>query len=89
VLEISRIEAGRHNLSLEPVRIGRCCTRPLRWPGRWRAGARRARARAEPADDLFVHGRPAALSQVMLNLLSNAIKYNRAGGRVRLRCELG
>jgi CheY-like chemotaxis protein len=27
------------------------------------------------------------LSQILLNLLSNAVKYNRAGGRVTLRCE--
>ncbi|WP_051341896.1 PAS domain-containing sensor histidine kinase [Pseudonocardia spinosispora] len=32
---------------------------------------------------------PRRLTQVLLNLLSNAIKYNRAGGTVRARCEVG
>jgi CheY-like chemotaxis protein/anti-sigma regulatory factor (Ser/Thr protein kinase) len=41
-----------------------------------------------PSDDAFVHADRQRLAQVLLNLLSNAIKYNRAGGRVRLSCEL-
>jgi len=89
VLEIARIEAGRYNLSLEPVRVGTVLqealglVRPLatQWEieldeGPWENGG------------LYVEADRQRLAQVLLNLLSNAIKYNRPGGRVRLGCEV-
>ncbi|HEV2132092.1 MAG TPA: PAS domain S-box protein [Longimicrobiaceae bacterium] len=87
VLEIARIEAGRQNFSLEPVRIGPVLqeaiglVRPL--AAQWNV-----ELDDEPgADaDLFVRADRQRLVQVLLNLLSNAIKYNRPAGRVRLSC---
>ncbi|MHB1223964.1 MAG: PAS domain S-box protein [Gemmatimonadaceae bacterium] len=86
VLEIARIEAGRENFSLEPVRLSAVLqealglVRPLaqEWgvelrEGAWPPGA-------------FVQADRQRLVQVLLNLLANAIKYNRAGGHVRLSC---
>ena len=87
ILEIARIETGRHNLSLEPVRIGTvlrdalAMVKPL--AAQWSV-----RLEEPPATecDRFVHADRQRLAQVLLNLLSNAIKYNIAGGSVRIAC---
>ncbi|MBB4638016.1 PAS domain S-box protein [Longimicrobium terrae] len=87
VLEIARIEAGRHNLSLEPVRVTPLVEEAL---GLVRPMAAQWGVVLEhgPAPrDAFVRADRQRLAQVLLNLLSNAIKYNRPGGRVRLWCE--
>jgi signal transduction histidine kinase len=80
VLEISRIEAGRQNLSLEPVRAGAVLQEAL-------GLARPLATQAGVELVYYVHADRQRLSQVLLNLLSNAIKYNRAGGSVRVSCE--
>jgi PAS domain S-box-containing protein len=88
VLEISRIEAGRHNLSLEPVRIASVLHEAVALARPMAAQSRVAvEFRGDPPEDVFVRGDRQRLSQVMLNLLSNSIKYNRAGGWVRVRCD--
>jgi PAS domain S-box-containing protein len=88
VLEISRIEAGRHVLSLEPVRIDAVLhdAISLARPMAAQAGVDIEYAAPESAD-IHVRADRQRVSQVLLNLLSNAIKYNRAGGRVRVHCE--
>ena len=89
VLEIARIEAGRHNLSLEPVRVQPMIEEAL---GLVRPMAAQWGVTLEhgPApENAFVRADRQRLAQVLLNLLSNAIKYNRPGGRVRLWCEPG
>jgi CheY-like chemotaxis protein/anti-sigma regulatory factor (Ser/Thr protein kinase) len=88
VLDIARIESGRQQLSIEPVRLGTVMqeavglVRPL-------ASARGVWVSESfgPAADAFVRADKQRLAQVLLNLLSNAVKYNRAGGQVRLTCE--
>lgn len=86
VLDLSRIEAGHLELSLEPVDVaalGEACRlllQPL--------------ADAQPVDvstqwpaHLHVRADQTRLKQVLVNLLSNAIKYNRPGGRVQLSAQ--
>jgi two-component system, sensor histidine kinase and response regulator len=83
VLDISRIEAGKLQLSLEPVRLADGVAeavdllRPL---------AAERQISLSVADDLeencFVRGDRQRLKQVLLNLVTNAIKYTPAGGRV-------
>jgi PAS domain S-box-containing protein len=86
VLEISRIEAGRENFSLEPVALAPVLhealglVRPL--AQQYGVELREAACQEGP----FVHADRQRLVQVLLNLLSNAIKYNRPGGSVRLAC---
>jgi nitrogen-specific signal transduction histidine kinase/ActR/RegA family two-component response regulator len=87
VLEISRIEAGRQNFSLEPVRF---CSVAQEAVGLVRPLAAQWGVEVEEVvgpSDAFVMADRQRLVQVMLNLLSNAIKYNRPGGRVRLVCH--
>src|SRR5690606_29710125 len=85
VQEIARIEAGRQDFSLEPVRTrgavhaAGSMVRPL--------SAQREVEVDEEAfvgGDGFVRADRQRLVQVLLNLISNAIKYNRPGGRVRI-----
>ncbi len=88
VLDLSRIEGGRLEISLEDVALA-----PLLPEA---ASLVRAQAAARGLN-LEVDIRLAAagvvradrtrLRQVLLNLLSNAIKYNRPGGGVRLRAR--
>ena len=86
-LDLSRIEAGRIDLSINEVSVRRVIedTRKfvrepaersqiqLRWP--------------ENDVDLWVKADARRLTQVLINLCSNAIKYNRPRGSVAIRCE--
>lgn len=89
VLDLASIEAGRLELTLEPVQvaaiIGECVTlaRPL-------ADARGLSMEALAmcsCEDCWVRADKVRLKQVLLNLLVNAIKYNRRGGRVHVHCS--
>jgi two-component system sensor histidine kinase/response regulator len=83
VLDISRIEAGRMSLSLEPVPVARTLAEAvdLIRPLVDQRGIR-IEAPAEVAEDHHVRADRQRLSQVLLNLLSNAVKYNHDGGTV-------
>jgi len=90
VLEISRIEAGKLAVSLEPVLVHDLVAetlsliRPLAEQRGLTLGYDEAECEGE-----HVLGDLQRLKQVLLNLLSNAVKYNVDGGSVRLRCGLG
>ena len=88
VLDISRIEAGRLSLSLEPVPLlgtvqaAVALVRPL-------ASDRGIRLEVEiPAASSHVLADQQRLQQVLLNLLSNAVKYNQPSGSVRVSAEV-
>ena len=86
VLDLSRIEAGRMNVSIERISvrdlIGECLplTESL-------AGSRGITLTEDIASDgdLFVWGDYVRCKQVLINLLSNAVKYNRPDGMVTLQ----
>lgn len=83
VLDLSRIEAGRLSLSIEPIDVrdvisdGLSVVKPL-------ADGRSVTIRDETAGASIpkILADPYRFKQVLLNLLSNAIKYNREGGLV-------
>ena len=87
VLDISRIEAGRLDISLEPVLIQECMCEALDLV-RPMAAQRHVELRADKtkAEGVCVYADRQRLRQVALNLLSNAVKYNREGGAVTLAC---
>jgi len=89
VLDLSRIEAGRLSVSLEPVPvtdlIDECVAlmRPLAEVRDVSLGA----DIQEDAWDVYVRGDRQRLKQVLINLLSNAVKYNRLNGSVTVTCR--
>jgi PAS domain S-box-containing protein len=87
VLEISRIESGNMNVSLEPVPVQDVVDEVLQL---LEPLANRRSITLEsrlPAGKRFVEADKQRLKQVLLNLVSNGIKYNRDGGSVRIRLE--
>ena len=89
ILDISRIEAGRLQLSVEPVPVRETVRQAIELvqPS---AAEPHVSVRAEVIDEnLHVLADRQRLQQVLLNLLSNSIKYNRPGGTVTVSCEAG
>ena len=88
VLDIARIEAGRMDLSMEPIDVREVLretldlVRPL-------AAHRNIRLHSDVAETFEQHvlADRQRLKQVLLNLLYNAIKYNREEGAVTVSCE--
>ncbi len=85
VLDLSRIEGGRLEISLEDVALPALLDEAVSLV-RAQAASAGVSLECEAVDAAaVVHADRTRLRQVLLNLLSNAIKYNRAGGRVHLR----
>jgi protein-histidine pros-kinase len=84
VLDLSKIEAGRLNLAIEPVNVFDALEQihQTMLPLADKAGIRFDLLPPEEIAD--VKADRLRLHQVLLNLVSNAIKYNRPGGRVAL-----
>jgi PAS domain S-box-containing protein len=89
VLDISRIEAGRMELSLEPVNLHALVSELLKLV-RPLTEERKIRIinEIDPKANTFVMADRQRLKQVFLNLLSNAIKYNRHSGNVRVEARV-
>ncbi len=84
VLDLSGIEAGRLNLSIEPVNVQATLDEinTSMWPLAEKAGLTFDMA-IVPAS-MAVRADQFRLRQILINLVSNAIKYNRRGGGVTL-----
>jgi PAS domain S-box-containing protein len=89
VLDIARIEAGRVQLSLEPVDVADVVAEAWELV---RHDATSAGIRLESGAavcGVAVTADRQRLKQALLNLLSNAVKYNRDAGSVRVHCSAG
>ena len=85
VLDLSKIESGRMNLSMElvsPVRVVKECISLLQTQADARGVVMRLAASDHGALTMFADRR--RLKQVIVNLISNAIKYNVEGGKIRV-----
>ena len=86
VLDISRVESGTIDVSLEMVALDALVAECLAM-----VSSDAAVAGVEITDECevpgLVRGDPKLLTQVLVNLLSNAIKYNHPGGTVTLTCD--
>ncbi|MEJ5211212.1 MAG: PAS domain S-box protein [Burkholderiales bacterium] len=83
VLDLAKVEAGRVDLSLEPVacdELFRECEALVAA----QAAEREVTLRVDPVP-LVVQADRLRLRQVVANLLTNAIKYNRKGGQAHLQ----
>ncbi len=83
VLDLSRIESGHLDLSLEAVEMSPLVDEALSLVASL-AQTHGIRLHRDGLADVVVRAHRVRLKQVLLNLLSNAVKYNRPGGRVEL-----
>ncbi len=81
ILDLSKIEAGRMELDIEPVRISDLLTGSVAIL-RERAHEAKLRISADAGDTDTINADPRKLKQIMFNLLSNAIKFTPAGGAI-------
>jgi PAS domain S-box-containing protein len=86
VLDISRIEAGKLSLEIEPVHAGTLIEESVAMVGPLAAERHMSLEVVVPGWDVYVSANAQRLRQVLLNLLSNAIKYGKDGGKVVFRC---
>jgi PAS domain S-box-containing protein len=84
ILDLSKVEAGRMELQLQPVELGslidevRATVDPL-------ARSKEIALTVEPSPDISLVADPAKVRQMLLNLVSNALKFTASGGRVDIR----
>ncbi|MDP3426186.1 MAG: histidine kinase dimerization/phospho-acceptor domain-containing protein, partial [Humidesulfovibrio sp.] len=87
ILDLSKVEAGRMELDLEPLEITEVLCDSLSIVLE-KAGAHGVDLRCEPAGDLGVlHADARKVKQILFNLLSNAVKFTPEGGAVRLLAQ--
>ncbi len=85
LLNVSRMEAGRFELRLQPLDLTELITRVV---DRLQPQTGRCRLVAQlPAQPLIVHADADKVEQVLLNLLSNAIKFSPNGGMVTIKAQ--
>jgi PAS domain S-box-containing protein len=87
LLDLGRIEAGRHALDLQPLALGRALSQVAELVSAeiLQRGLRLVVELDE--EHCAVRADARALDQVLLNLLSNAVKFSPVGGTVRVRVD--
>lgn len=85
ILDLSRIETGNIELSMESVSLEPVIKASVAWVAEM-AESRGIRIDFDPTvyNGVMVEADPFRLKQVFLNLLSNAVKYNRENGRISI-----
>ncbi|MGH1456168.1 MAG: ATP-binding protein [Alphaproteobacteria bacterium] len=87
ILDMSKIEAGKHTLDPENVNINDIISRATQMvQGRAQEGNINLRTDNVENSDINITGDRRALTQIFLNLLSNAIKFTPAHGSVWIEC---
>ena len=86
VLDLSRIESGRMNMSIESVSASEVLDQAVELVQPLADAAGIGILVEHPPERSTVMADRQRLLQVLINLLSNAIKYNKPSGNVRVRC---
>src|SRR5687767_1199514 len=85
ILDLSKVEAGKMTLDLEPVQVSALLANCLSII-REKAATRRVRLKMDVAEDIGpVTADARKVKQIVYNLLSNAVKFTNEGGEVTLR----
>jgi PAS domain S-box-containing protein len=85
ILDLSKVEAGKMILDLEPVEVSSLFVNSLSII-KEKAATRHIRLRMDGADELgSIQADARKLKQIVYNLLSNAVKFTVEGGQVTLR----
>ena len=85
LLDLSRLEAGRMELQLEPVALGDAIESSVETVAAFANQQEVTITTSPPAEELSIHGVRDRVEQVIVNLLSNAIKFSSRGDRVAVR----
>ena len=83
LLDVARIASGKIELKRQRVAVEEAITRAIEM-AQPLVKQRRHALEVQIGPDLFVHGDPARLAQVVSNLLNNAAKFTEPGGRIRV-----
>jgi len=87
ILDMSKIEAGKYELDLEEISIGKLIRLALHMV-EGRALDARVKLSAEIENEsLSMVADRRAVMQIILNLLSNAVKFSKEGGAVQIECS--
>jgi signal transduction histidine kinase len=84
ILDVSKIEAGKLEISEELIEIEPIAASCLRFVSRHAEERRIKLVSAVPADLPALHGDERLIKQIVANLLSNAVKFTPEGGSVSL-----
>jgi len=85
ILDLSKVEAGKMSLDLEPVQVSTLFVNSLSII-REKAATRQIRLTLDAAEELgTLHADARKVKQIVYNLLSNAVKFTIEGGDVTLR----
>jgi PAS domain S-box-containing protein len=84
ILDLSKVEAGKMVLDLEPVQISSLFVNSLSII-REKAGARQIRVSIDAEELGSIQADARKIKQIIYNLLSNAVKFTVEGGQVTLR----
>jgi PAS domain S-box-containing protein len=85
ILDLSKVEAGKMTLDLEPVEVSSLFANSLSII-REKAAARHIHLTLDAVEDLgSIRADARKVKQIVYNLLSNAVKFTREGGQVTLR----
>jgi two-component system, cell cycle sensor histidine kinase PleC len=87
ILDMSKIEAGRMKLDMEPLDLSKTLAESLRVVS-GRADDKNLVLDADIDDTISVVADRRAVKQIIVNLLSNAVKFTPDGGRVLVRGRL-
>lgn len=87
ILDMSKIEAGRMKLDLEPLDLAETLTESLRVVS-GRAENKKLTMQADIAEAIPVVADRRAMKQIAVNLLSNAVKFTPDGGKVTVRSRV-
>ncbi|HEU4804767.1 MAG TPA: ATP-binding protein [Nitrobacter sp.] len=87
VLDMSKIEAGRMKLDIEPFDLSRTLAESLR-VATGRTNDKTLTFDVRSDDDISIMADRRAVKQIIVNLLSNAMKFTPDGGRVMVRSHV-
>src|SRR5665213_1163579 len=87
ILDMSKIEAGRMQLDLEPLDLSRTLAESMRVVS-GRAEAKNLILEADIEGSMPMVADRRAIKQILVNLLSNAVKFTPDGGKVVVRSRL-
>jgi signal transduction histidine kinase len=85
VLDMSKIEAGKLELSKEPLNIRHLIGEVIRMMREWAESRSIEMVSKLPVEEVEIWADERAMKQIFLNLMSNAIKFSRDGGQVCIR----